>query len=142
MNCLAEERFVEILDRGGLDAARPEEQTHLESCDTCRDSWATVAVAAEVLADARPKAARGRVFPVLVAAAMLLTIVGVIAVRSMPSSPVVQPVDPIAMLLDGNPDEARALLMKQGRKAIPLLVAARPRFKGSARLAVLHDILF
>ena len=56
MNCLADERFIEILDRGGLDATRPDERVHLESCDGCRDSWASVAAAADVLAESRPKA--------------------------------------------------------------------------------------
>lgn len=145
MSCLAEERFVEILDRGGLDATRPDERTHLDQCDACRESWASVAAAGELLSSARPKAvAKGRLFPVLVAAAMLLTIVGVIAVRSIPS-PVVSPKDPVVLLLEGNPEEvrtAREAFLKQGRKAIPLLVAARPKFKGSARLQTLQDLIF
>lgn len=145
MICLAEARFVEILDQGGLDAARPEERTHLEGCGSCRESWAAVAAAGEVLADARPKAApRARLFPVLVAAAVLLTIIGVIVVRNVPS-PVAKPRDPLVMFLEGNPEEvrsARAAFLKQGRKAVPMLLAARPGLKGSARLQALQGLLF
>ena len=140
MTCLAEERFVEILDRGGLDAGRPDERAHLESCDACRDSWATVAAAAELLAEARPKAARGRLLPVMIAAAMLLTIVGVIVWKS--ATTLEQAPDPIVLLLEGDVQKAREALLKQGRKAIPVLLAARPRFKGSPRLQALQDVIF
>jgi hypothetical protein len=144
MSCLADERFVEILDGGGLDATRPDERAHLESCETCRDSWAAVAAAAEVLAESRPPTARGRLVPVLIAAAMLLAIVGLVVWKSSPP-PVEQKRDPIVMLLNGTPEEVRAAreaLLQQGRKAIPTLVAARPRFKGSARLQTLQDLIF
>ena len=144
MSCLAEERFVEILDRGGLDATRPEEREHLDACDACRESWATVAAAAEILAEARPKAARGRLVPVLAAAAMLLAIVGVIVWKSSPP-PVEKPRDPVVLLLEGAPEDvakAREAILKQGKKAIPMLVAARPKFKGSARLQGLQDLIF
>jgi hypothetical protein len=143
MNCLADERFIEILDRGGLDATRPDERVHLESCEACRESWASVAAAADVLAESRPKAARGRLVPLTVAAAMLFTIVGLIVWKSAPV--VVQPKDPVVLLLEGTPEEvrsAREALLKQGRKAIPVLVAARPKFKGSARLQSLRDLIF
>jgi hypothetical protein len=143
MNCLAEERFVEILDGGGLDATRPDERAHLESCENCREAWATVAAAGEILAEARPKSARARLVPVMIAAAMLLTIVGVIVWKS--STAVEKPRDPIVMLLEGTPEDvqkAREALLKQGRKAIPMLVAARPKFKGSARFQALQDVIF
>lgn len=143
MSCLTEDRVVEILDQGGLDATRPEERTHLETCEGCRDAWATVAAAAEVLVGARPKAVPGRwrLFPVAVAAAMLLTIVGVIAVRKM-TKPIA---DPVSALLEGNPDQVRQAsetLRRAGRKSLPGLLAARPRFKGSARLQSLQDLIF
>lgn len=148
MTCFAEERFVELLDRGGLESTRPEERTHLETCAACRESWATVAAAGEILVEARPRraVARGwRVIPVAIAAAMLLTIVGVIAVRKI-ASPVTKPMaDPITTLLQGSPEEsrqARESLLKGGRKSLSGLLAARPRFKGSARLQALQDLIF
>jgi hypothetical protein len=143
MNCLAEERFIEILDRGGLDATRPDERVHLESCEVCRESWASVAAAADLLAESRPKTARGRLIPLLVAAAMLFTIVGVIVWKTAPG--VEQPKDPVVVLLQGTPEEvrsAREALLNQGRKVIPGLVAARPKFKGSSRLQSLQDLIF
>jgi hypothetical protein len=141
MSCLAEERFVEIQERGGLTATRPDERTHLEACDACRESWAMVAAAGDVLVAARPKGVfKGRLFPVLVAAAMLLTIVGVIVVRSLPA-PVVKPQDPIVLFLEGKP-EAREALLQQGRKALPALVAARPKFKAAGKLQALQDLMF
>lgn len=141
MSCLAEDRFVELLEGGGLDATRPEERVHLEACDACRESWATVAAAGEVLTAARPKSAvKGRLFPVLVAAAMLLTIVGVIVVRSIPPR-VAEAPDQIALFLEGKP-EARETLLRAGRKALPALVAARPRFKVAGKLQPLLDLMF
>src|SRR6185295_3434335 len=88
MSCLAEERFVELLDQGGLDATKPEEQAHLERCESCRDSWATIAAAGEVLVEARPRSAsrESRLIPMIAAAAMLLTIIGVVALKKIPST--------------------------------------------------------
>jgi len=147
MSCLAEERFVDLLDRGGLDAASPEEGDHLRVCEACRESWATVAAAGELLAEARPRrAARAaRVIPLVAAAAMLLTIVAVIATRH-PSSSIPRPVqDPVTLFLEGSPDEvrsAREALLKGGRKSLLGLVAARPKLRGSARFEALQDLIW
>jgi hypothetical protein len=147
MNCLAPERFVDLLDGGGLDAVSPEEQVHLQECDTCRDSWATVAAAEEVLTEARPRPA-GRVVrfvPLLAAAAILLTIVGIVAAGRI-APPVKPPLkDPLTLLLQGTPEEAegaRATLRKAGRSALPGLVAARPKWKGSARFPELQNLIW
>src|SRR5438477_8446801 len=132
MNCLAEERFIDLLDRGGLEAAGIDEEAHLQSCEACRDAWATITAAGEILAEARPRAT-GRAMrwiPLAAAAATLLIIIAVIAVRATPKR------DPVALFVDGTPEEmagARAEILMLGRKAIPGLVAARPRLRGSAR---------
>ena len=123
MNCLAEERFVELLDRGGLRAGRPEERQHLDACETCRESWASVAAAAEVLVEARPQSVSrlGRIIPLVSAAALLLTIIGVILFRQT-CSPVTKPAqDPLKAFVEGTPEEmkdARAALLKMGRKSL------------------------
>ena len=85
MSCLAEDRFIELLDQGGLEATKPGERAHLESCEACRDSWAGVAAAAEVLADARPRSSgrSARWVPLGAAAAMLLVVLGVIAILAV-----------------------------------------------------------
>jgi len=146
MSCLAEERFVELLDQGGLDATKPEEQAHLETCESCRDSWATIAAAGEVLVEARPRSASraSRLIPMIAAAAMLLTIIGVVALKKIPST--TKPMqDPLAMFLEGNPEESRRgaeALKKSGRKSLPGLVAARPKLKGSARFQALQDLIW
>jgi hypothetical protein len=147
MSCLAEERFVDLLDRGGLDAASPEEGDHLRACETCRESWATVAAAGELLAEARPRGAGRaiRILPLAAAAAMLLTIVAVIATRHAPSA-VTKPLkDPVALFLEGSPEEvrsAREALLKGGRKSLLGLVAARPKLRGSARYQALQDLIW
>lgn len=144
MTCLADERFVEILDLGGLEATRPEERDHLESCDACRESWASVSSAAAVLTESRPRRA-GRLgwFPLTVAAAVLLAIVGVILLKSAPAvAP--KPADPIARFLEGKPeefDQARAELRKRGRPGLLPLVEARIRHKGAARIGALQTLI-
>jgi hypothetical protein len=146
MNCLAEERFVELLDRGGLEATQPEERAHLESCETCRDCWATVAAAGEILTDARPGTVTRatRMIPFAAAAAMLLAIIGVILLQKTPP-PITKAVqDPLVLFQEGTPEEAkgaRLALLKSGRKALPALVAARPKLKGSARFQALQDLI-
>jgi hypothetical protein len=147
MTCLDPERLVELLDRGGLDAVSTEEQAHLQGCDTCLDSWATVAAAGEVLTEARPRQAGrvSRLVPLLAAAAILCTIVGIIAAGKIAPSvkPPVQ--DPLTLFLQGTPEEAegaRATLMKSGRSALPGLVAARPKWKGSARFSELQNLIW
>ena len=147
MNCLEDERLVELLDLGGLGATRPEERAHLETCDTCRDTWASVAVAGELLTAARPKAlARfSRMVPFTAAAAALLAIFGVILLRRTPL-PISLPVrDPLVLFTEGTPAEsqgARQALLERGRKALPGLVAARPKLKGSARFQALQDLIW
>ena len=144
MNCLAEDHLVEILDRGGLTATRAEERTHLESCAACREAWATVAAAGDVLAQHRPRPAAARAWiPVSIAAAMLLAIVGVILSTKTPSP--VTPRDPVALFLEGTPREAaaaRAALLRGGRTSILSLLASRPKWKGSARSQAVLDLLF
>jgi len=147
MSCLAEDRFIELLDQGGLEATKPGERAHLESCEACRDSWAGVAAAAEVLAEARPRSAgrAARWIPLGAAAAMLLVVLGVIATRSMPSPLPTPKPDPVAIFLDGPAVEraaARAEILKLGRQAIPGLVAARARFQGSPRFKDLQALLW
>jgi len=147
MSCLAPERFVDLLDRGGLDAVSAEEEAHVQECETCRDRWATIAAAGEVLTEARPMRV-GRVFrlvPLLAAAAILLTIVGIISANKI-APPVKSPMtDPLTLFLQGTPDEAksaRAALLKAGRSALPGLVAVRPKWKGSARLPELQNLIW
>jgi hypothetical protein len=147
MNCLAEERFVELLDRGGLEATQPEERAHLDTCETCRDCWATIAAAGEILTDARPRTVTRatRMIPSAAAAAMLLAIIGVILVPKTPA-PITKAVqDPLVLFQEGTPEEAkgaRLALLKSGRKALPALAAARPKLKGSARFQALQDLIW
>lgn len=141
MSCLSEEQVIEILDRGGLESAAADERAHLESCAACRESWATAAAAGELLTEARPAASRWRIFPVAVAAAMLLAIIGAIAIRPTPP----KRVDPVVLLTEGSPEEsneARAMLLKAGRSSLPALAAARGRFKGTPKLRILQDLMF
>lgn len=147
MTCMAPERFVDLLDRGGLDAVSATEQSHLQECDGCRDSWATVAAAGEILTESRPKRVglAARLIPLISAAAILLTIVGVIAMRTafVPTTKAMQ--DPLTLFLEGSPEEvkaARGTLLKSGRKALAGLVAARPKLKGSPRLRELQDLIW
>jgi hypothetical protein len=147
MNCLAPERFVDLLDLGGLDAVSSEEQAHLQECDACRDSWATVAAVGEVLTEARPRRV-GRVVrlvPLLAAAAILFTIVGIIALGKI-APPARTPIqDPVTLFLRGTPEEAkgaRAALLKAGKGALPGLVAVRPKWKGSARFPDLQNLIW
>jgi hypothetical protein len=141
MSCLSEERFIHLLDRGGLEAAGSDDEFHLNSCDACRETWASIAAAGDVLAEAKPKTAgrATRWVPLAVAAAMLLAILAAIALRPTPSR------DPVARFVDGTPEEARsarAELLKLGRNALPGLVAARPRLQGKARLAELQSLVW
>lgn len=144
MSCLADERFVQILDLGGLDATRSEEREHLESCDTCRESWATVSAAAEALTESRPRREERLVwFPLSAAAAVLLVIVGIILLKTAPAvSP--KPVDSISRFMEGKPEEwaeARGSLLKKGRAGLLPLVEARIRYKGSPRVGALRDLI-
>ena len=146
MSCLAEERFVELLDQGGLEASSPEEGAHLRDCQACRDSWATVAAAGEVLAQAgiRGTGRLVRAIP-LVAAAMLLATIAVIVIRHAPPSAATPVKDPLRLFLEGSPDEAksaREALLKSGRKALPGLVAARPRLRTSLRFGEIQDLIW
>jgi len=147
MNCLAEERFIELLDAGGLEATKPEERAHLEACEACRDSWGAVAAAGEVLADARPRASgrATRWVPLAAAAAMLLAVLGIIVATKTPS-PVQKPMkDPVTLFIEGTPDEmkgASEALLKAGRKALPGMVAARPKLKGSPRERLFLDLMW
>jgi hypothetical protein len=144
---MAPERFVDLLDRGGLDAVSTEEQAHLQECDACRDNWATVAAAGEVLTEARPKQ-EGRVVrmvPLIAAAAILLTIVGVIVAHKGAPAETKLKQDPLTLFLQGTSEEskgARAALLKAGRGALPGLVAARPKLKGSARFQELQNLIW
>ncbi|HLY73148.1 MAG TPA: hypothetical protein VKU80_03445 [Planctomycetota bacterium] len=146
MSCLAEERFVELLDRGGLEASSPEEGAHLRDCQACRESWATVAAAGEVLAQAGTRGAGRLVRAIpLVAAAMLLAAIAVIVIRHGPSSAETPVKDPLGLILEGSPDEAkgaREALLKSGRKALPGLVAARPRLRTSLRFGEIQDLIW
>lgn len=138
MTCFTEDRFVELLDR----PASADERGHLERCPACRESWGSLAAAADVLTDARPKPAASRgwkAFPVAVAAAILLAIVGVVVVRS-PGKP--RPQDPLVEFLERGSTEARSALLRGGRASLPGLMAARPRLQGSARLQALHQLAF
>jgi hypothetical protein len=147
MNCLAEERFVELLDCGGLEATKPEERAHLRTCETCRDSWATVTAAGEILSEAGPRTVvrPTRMIPLAAAAAMLLAIITIILLRETPP-PVPKPVqDPLILFQEGTPEEAqgaREALLKRGRKSLPGLVAARLKLKGSARFQALQDLIW
>jgi len=147
MNCLAPERFIDLLDRGGLDAVSPEEQAHFRECDACCERWATVATAEEVLTEARPKqpGRAVRLIPLVAAAAILLTIVGIIAAGKRPL-PVIRPLqDPVTLFFQGTPDEskvARAALLRTGRSALAGLVAARPKWSGSARFPDLQNLIW
>jgi hypothetical protein len=147
MTCIAEDRLIELLEQGGLEAVRPDEGAHLEACEACRDAWAGVAAAGEVLAEARPRTAgrAARWVPLAAAAATLLTIFGVIASRQTPS-PVTTPTkDPITLFIEGSPDEMKAAyetLLKTGRKALPGLVGARPKLKGSPREKLFLDLMW
>lgn len=147
MSCLAPERFVELLDRGGLDAVSTEEQAHLQECGPCRDSWATVAAAGEVLTEARPRqiGRMVRLVPLLAAAAVLLTIVGII-VAGRTAPPVKKAMqDPLTQFLQGTPEEAegaRAALLKAGKGALPGLVAVRPKLKSSSRFPDLQNLIW
>jgi len=148
MNCLAEERFLEIFVDGGLDATRPDERAHLAVCDSCQESWATASAAAEVLMRSRPQAAGRTVrwFPLGVAAAVLLVIVGTIVFKLAPIvKPPAKTVDPIVSFLDGGPVEsqqARVELLKRGRAGLLALVEARIRHKGSARIGAVRDLIY
>ena len=147
MSCLADERFIEILDLGGLEAAQPPERAHLEACDACRDAWASVAAAGEVLTEARPRGARRAAIavPLAAAAAMLIAVVAVIAMKPTPTALTRPAPDPIEQFLNGTAEEAsraRPEVLKLGRKAIPGLVAARSKFRGSARFAALQDLIW
>jgi hypothetical protein len=148
MTCIAEDRFAELLDGGGLGALRSEERDHLEGCDGCRESWASVAAAADVLTESRPRRAglAIRLLPVVAAAAMLLAIAGLIVSRESPSGHPVPPKDPVAEFIDAKPEEldkARAALLRMGRPALPRLVAARTRLvRGSPRFEELQDVIW
>jgi len=146
MSCLAEERFVELLDRGGLDAASPEEGAHLRDCQACRESWGTVAAAGEVLAQTATRGAGRLVRAIpLVAAAMLLATIAVIVIRHAPSSATTPMKDPLTLFLEGSPDQAKSAresLLKSGRNALPGLVAARPRLRTSLRFREIQDLIW
>ena len=148
MSCLAEDRFVELLDQGGLDATNPDEQAHLEACDACREAWATVAAAGEVLAEARPRSTgrAGRWIPLAAAAAMLLAIFGAIATMKTPSPVTTPEKDPLVLFLEGSTGEevkkGREALLQSGRKALPGLAAVRPRFKGNSRYDAIQSLMW
>jgi hypothetical protein len=147
MSCLAEERLIELLDEGGLQRTRPDERAHLESCESCRESWGAVAAAAELLSEARPRASgrAARWIPLAAAAAMLLAILAVIAQKKTPGPIKEASKDPVTLFIEGTPDEMRRayeVLLKQGRPALLSLAAARPRLKGSAREKLFLDLLW
>ena len=151
MSCLSEERFVEMLDGGGLEAATGTEQSHLESCDGCQDGWASVAAAAEVLGEARPRRVERFAlgFPMLVAAAILLAIFGIILLQPENDGgkkPVPQtPEEIVATLVEGSEDEsrrARELLSSRGYDLVPLLVACRKRYRTSPRYRDLQETIY
>lgn len=78
MSCIAPDRFVELLE-AGPDSAHPGEAEHLGSCAECRDSWARLAGADQLLRAAAPVVARGNRLPLssmIAAAAALLLAVG------------------------------------------------------------------
>jgi len=154
MNCVAEEQFVEMLDRGGLDEARAEERAHLEACGACRQTWATLAAAGEVLSGARSRSGKGwRTVPLVAAAAMLLGVLAVVVVRSAPllrpsdevPRETLSPEDAVKLFVDGSQEQsawARERLLEGGRSVIATLVRARPGYRGRARFAALQDLIY
>lgn len=150
MSCLSEERFVEMLDGGGLETATEPEQAHLESCGACQDAWATVAAAGEVLGGSRPRGIGrfGRGFPILAAAAVLLAIVGIVLWRPGEvgrTKPPPTAEELVGDLVEGSDERSRAardLLLGRGPEVLPALVACRKQHSSSARVRALQDLIF
>jgi outer membrane protein assembly factor BamB len=70
MSCLTPEDFIELLESRRLDAPSPEQARHLQQCPECRDAWASIGAADEVLPRLRPRARR--TLPWMAAAAAFL----------------------------------------------------------------------
>ena len=76
MKCIAPEEFVGMLEAGRLDHPSPDIALHLGECAECRDAWASIGAADEVLPGLRP--VRHRTFRAgpAIAAALLLGMLG------------------------------------------------------------------
>ncbi|HVE43314.1 MAG TPA: PQQ-binding-like beta-propeller repeat protein [Planctomycetota bacterium] len=70
MTCLTPDDFIELLESRRLDAPAPEEARHFQQCAVCRDAWASIGAADEVLPRLRP--ARRRTLPWMTSAAAVL----------------------------------------------------------------------
>ncbi len=77
MTCIAPDKFIELLEAGRLDHPDPDVAQHLAECGDCRDAWAAIGAADEVLPSLRPlrRKVQFRALPAI-AAALLLTVLG------------------------------------------------------------------
>src|SRR5262245_48998561 len=82
MTCIQEERFVEMADNGGLDAADASERAHFRECAACRESWSLVAATDGLLRESVRPAPRTSWLPTFVAAAAVILAVGFVLLKS------------------------------------------------------------
>ncbi len=152
MTCLDPGRFVDLLDRGGLDAADAEERAHLSSCSACREEWGSVAGASDFLQGRRaaaPPARSNRWIPLAAAAALLLGILAWTVLPpadpATPTTAAARPQDPEELArwlkdLESDDirvrDEAENRIVALGLPAIEPVREARRRSE-----AALHPVL-
>jgi len=145
MTCLTPEDFIELLESRRLDSPGPEQARHLQQCAECRDAWASIGAADEVLPRLRPRARRTWAW--LSAAAALLLALPVFLLWRGGGRPTpgreIQEIEStlhrlIPMLQDDSPKvrqqaeaDLEALVRKAGR---PALVGLRAEEKRSANV--------
>ena len=141
MTCLSPDDFIELLESGRLDAPGPEQARHLQQCPECRDAWASIGAADDVLPRLRPRARRTWAW-MLAAATLLLALPGLLLWRGAGTPSLgraSQEVEAsllrlIPLLRDDSPKvreqaeaDLEALVRKAGRPALRALRAEEKR---------------
>jgi outer membrane protein assembly factor BamB len=155
MTCLTPDDFIELLESRRLDAPGPEQARHLQDCPQCRDAWASIGAADEILPRLRP-IRRKPSWMTAAAAAFLLGALGLLLFRGVgPSFPgrEAQEIESslrrlIPLLKDDAPKvreqaeaDLEALVRKSGRPALLLLRGEEKRAADAETRGRISDIL-
>ncbi len=155
MTCLSPDDFIELLESGRLDSPGPEQARHLEQCPACRDAWASIGAADEVLPRLRPRTRRTWAW-MSAAAALLLALPGLLLWRGAGTpSPgrASQEVETslrrlLPLLRDDSPKvreqaetDLEALVRKAGRPALSALRAEEKRVQDHETRGRIIDVI-